>query len=488
MSLTKVSYSMIEGAFANVLDYGAVGDGIVDDTLAIQAAITASNGIYFPSGTYLITRALQIPNNRVLLGESRQSSVIKRLDTTQETIGGVAVGVPILYLAGTWIDVENMTLTGVVTDTTAVRFSGAGANSHINFTHLEINFVYHSFVESQGFFMTSFNNINVAQAVNAFTFTSNNGKTSTTLNNCYASSVGQAYDFVNCVYSVLNACGSDYANWGSVTPNPSGQGYGNAATAKGVYNFFLCNMTINGCGAEASYGNGVITSISSEMTINNITSYSCRSEYLPDYATYPDYAVGPVQLGLSWNNITATNLYFLDWQNTVVNTSYPTKPVASKIAYNKTSATPGQVFLSRGAFSDFAGQGAIKKDCTFPAPAYTQSTYYQTITGTGTVISIPITAQNVVNRKHTIIITGLDGTFSGSVPLPFAATASFVCLDVGPINITTTGLQNMTSVTAAGSGSALNFTISASRTNPIVKIELLSEDYNLIDVDGTTIS
>lgn len=488
MSLTKVSYSMINGAFANVLDYGAVGDGVVDDTLAIQAAIDASNGIYFPSGTYFITAALQIPNNRVLRGESRQSTIIKRTDGNQQIIGGVSVGVPILYLAGTWIDVENMTLTGIVTDTTAVRFSGAGANSHINFTHLEINFVYHSFVESQGFFMTSFNNINVAQAVNAFTFTSNNGKTSLTLNNCYASSVGQAYDFVNTVYSVLNACGSDYANWGSVTPNPSGQGYGNAATEKGIYNFFICNMTINGCGAEASYGNGVITSTSSELTINNITSYSCRSEFLPDYATYTGYAVGPVQLGLGWNNITATNLYFLDWQNTVVNASYPAKPVASKIAYNKTSVTPGQVFLSRGAFTDFAGQGQIKQDCTFPDPTYTQSTYFQTITGTGTVISIPIISQITVNRKHTITITGLDGTFNGLTPLPFAATASFVCLDAGPINIVTTGLQNVSSVVAAGSGSALDFTISASRTNPIVKIEILSENYNLVNVAATTIA
>jgi hypothetical protein len=466
----------------SVKDFGAVGNGIADDTVAIQNAIDEANGVYFPDGIYLITRALQIPNNRVLHGESRQSTVIKRLDTTQQTIDGVAVGVPILYLAGTWVDVENMTLTGVTTDTTAVRFSAAGANSHINFTHLEINFCYHSFVEDQGFFMTSFNNINAAQVENAFTFTSNNGKTSITMNNCYASSCGQAYDFVNTVYSVLNACGTDYAN------HPTQGGYGNPATSKGVYNFFLCNMTINGCGAEAAYGNGVINSTSSELTINNITSYSCRSEFVPDYATYPNYAVGPVQLGLSWNNITSSNLFFLDWQNTVVNTTYPTKPVASKIAYNKTSATPGQVFLSRGAFTDFAGQGAIKQDCTFPDPTYTQSTYFQTITGTGTVISIPIIAQNVVNRKHTITITGLDGTFSGLVPLPFAATASFVCLDVGPINITTTGLQNVSSVAAAGSGSALNFTISASRTNPIVKIEILSENYNLVNVAGTTIS
>lgn len=38
MALTKVSYSMIDGASANINDFGAVGNGIVDDTAAIQTA------------------------------------------------------------------------------------------------------------------------------------------------------------------------------------------------------------------------------------------------------------------------------------------------------------------------------------------------------------------------------------------------------------------------------------------------------------------
>lgn len=482
MALTKAHNRMIAGAFANVRDFGAVGDGVADDTAAIQAAVTASSGVYFPAGTYLVSSAIEVPNNRVLRGEARQSSIIKRTNTTAQTIDSVASGSPILYLRGTWVDVENMTLTGDVTNTTAIRFSNSGANSHVNFTHLEINFCLHAFVETQGFFMTSFNNINVAQCENCFVFDSANGKTSLAFNNCYASSCGQAYDFVNTVYSVMNACGCDYSN------HPTQGGYGDPASAKGVYNFFICQMVINGCGAEAAYGNGVINATSSELTINNITSYSCRSEFVPDYATYPNYAVGPVQLGLSWNNITASHLYFLDWQNPVVNTSHPTKPVASIIAYNKTSASPGSVFIHTGDETIFAGQGDILNDCIYPTSTYEKTVRYKTVTGTGTVISIPITAQNSINRKHTIIITGLDGTSNASVPLPFAATASFVSLNSGPINISTTGLLNVSSVAAAGSGSALEFTLSAARTNPLLKIELLSEQYNLIEVDSTTIA
>ena len=55
MSLTKVSYSMITGAPANVLDYGAVGDGTTNDTAAIQAALDANACVTFPPGTYLVS-------------------------------------------------------------------------------------------------------------------------------------------------------------------------------------------------------------------------------------------------------------------------------------------------------------------------------------------------------------------------------------------------------------------------------------------------
>ena len=37
----------------SVKDFGAVGDGVTDDTAAIQAAVNAANAIYFPAGTYV---------------------------------------------------------------------------------------------------------------------------------------------------------------------------------------------------------------------------------------------------------------------------------------------------------------------------------------------------------------------------------------------------------------------------------------------------
>ena len=43
----------------SVKDFGAVGDGVANDTAAIKAAIAASSSVLFPQGTYLITESLE---------------------------------------------------------------------------------------------------------------------------------------------------------------------------------------------------------------------------------------------------------------------------------------------------------------------------------------------------------------------------------------------------------------------------------------------
>ena len=70
MVLTKVTYSMINGAPVNVRDYGAVGDGVANDTVAIQAAFNSgAKQVVFPPGTYLCTAGLTVPNWLHIVGQ-----------------------------------------------------------------------------------------------------------------------------------------------------------------------------------------------------------------------------------------------------------------------------------------------------------------------------------------------------------------------------------------------------------------------------------
>lgn len=47
----------------NVRDFGAVGDGIADDTRSIQAAFDSGNEIFIPNGNYKITKTLYVSSN-----------------------------------------------------------------------------------------------------------------------------------------------------------------------------------------------------------------------------------------------------------------------------------------------------------------------------------------------------------------------------------------------------------------------------------------
>jgi hypothetical protein len=80
MALTKAHNRMIEGAAVNVKDFGAKGDGVTDDTAAIQAAINAGNLSTVPSGTYLISSTLSTGTKKELRGSSRHSSILKSSD------------------------------------------------------------------------------------------------------------------------------------------------------------------------------------------------------------------------------------------------------------------------------------------------------------------------------------------------------------------------------------------------------------------------
>jgi hypothetical protein len=71
---------IIDFNIISVKNYGAMGDGYTDDTLAIQSAISIStinnSIIYFPSGTYYITQSITLPDNTTIIGQGATKSIL----------------------------------------------------------------------------------------------------------------------------------------------------------------------------------------------------------------------------------------------------------------------------------------------------------------------------------------------------------------------------------------------------------------------------
>jgi hypothetical protein len=68
------------GIYTNVRDFGAKGNARTDDTRAIQAAILAAPGgtVWFPPGTYLISKTLVLLPGSTYKGSNSQSSIIRQ--------------------------------------------------------------------------------------------------------------------------------------------------------------------------------------------------------------------------------------------------------------------------------------------------------------------------------------------------------------------------------------------------------------------------
>lgn len=112
----------------NVKDFGAIGDGETDDTEAIQNALNSGEGktVYFPSGTYLISKTLITKPCSSIIGSSEYDIVDENnyRGTVLQTIGdgnpaiwtditenrSDSTETPLLVLGGASVNVKNIAL------------------------------------------------------------------------------------------------------------------------------------------------------------------------------------------------------------------------------------------------------------------------------------------------------------------------------------------------------------------------------------------
>lgn len=118
MSLTKVSYSMINGAPVNALDFGAIGDGVTDNSVAIQAAVDAISGsesgiLVIPAGTFYIASTVNLTSNITIVGAGKGLTVLKGALRTAPNTHQVSSNI----FTGT--SVSNVVLKGITFDGSA---------------------------------------------------------------------------------------------------------------------------------------------------------------------------------------------------------------------------------------------------------------------------------------------------------------------------------------------------------------------------------
>jgi hypothetical protein len=87
--------------FASVLDFGAVGDGVTDDTEAINRALyqiycrevnpQIRRGLFFPAGVYRVTDTIKIPPFATLWGDGADNSVILMENSDGSTLADYVI-------------------------------------------------------------------------------------------------------------------------------------------------------------------------------------------------------------------------------------------------------------------------------------------------------------------------------------------------------------------------------------------------------------
>lgn len=296
-------------SWVNVKDFGAKGDGITDDSLAIQAAIDSidKGTIFFPSGEYITTKSINITKGYIkLIGCGVDSTIIHKTVDSNDGLRGlntiISIGtdnVDVIYEVG----IENLTLKGNILppnydpiDYTMIALYGQKVynSSFINITTIMVRIG----VQFSDIVMSIFQNIHMlysAYGLRIVREPTGYGGTSTTFLNCFvlgaqSTLLRNAYNINGLDYSSMISCGTD-----------SGTGT--------AYSLTDSNIIMNNCAFEnwhlVSDTYGLINIINSYIMLNNFKVYNAFS----------DVQYGYLINGLDATQLILNNFSYMDVNN-----------------------------------------------------------------------------------------------------------------------------------------------------------------------------
>lgn len=319
MALTKVTYSMIDGASVNITDFGAVGNGSTDDTAAIQAAIdslSSGGSVYFPPGVYNVT-GIRIdgtsanrtnitlygdgPASTLQMAAGNTSNVVKSLSGSGFHIrdlkiqGALGRGVTPLraptkgfwtpstaYLAGDTVEVSSTD-----TQTTTVAASNLVYSCLSNYTSSA------TFAADKATYWVlttdpNFNTVDISYGTRNGIYLS--GATNSSVENC---------TIVDCVYAGINV-GTGPVQAGNATPGSS------YIRVEGNY---IDNCDNGVAGGEQTYvtyvGNNVKSCLNFGIVIDDPNSFGCvvSSNTVTGCGSHGIYFYGPDYSTITGNTV-----------------------------------------------------------------------------------------------------------------------------------------------------------------------------------------
>jgi hypothetical protein len=251
MNLTVATPWQYTGAVFNVQNYGAVADGVTDDTAAFNAAIHAAytaggaNTVYVPAGTYVVS-SMTLPPGQQLLGAGQGTTII-------EENPSVAANPPAQLLslnsneqvANLTLSANNVTLSRlvIVRGATNIHFNDVTLNGGLN--------EYGDFSNNSGVFMQG------CTCIGSAGFWGNSSQVFVNQTNFYATNDGDNLFYVwgGSDISITNCTAQDLNN---SDPN-SGAGWGQGRFFVGNTNWgsqtntYLANNNTVALGVRPGY-------------------------------------------------------------------------------------------------------------------------------------------------------------------------------------------------------------------------------------------
>jgi pectate lyase-like protein len=314
---TSLSVNRLNANFAgtpwyDVKAFGALGDGVTDDTTAIQSALdaahtntTASGIVFFPRGTYKTSKPLVTYDNIWMMGTGRNSSFIVKSTNTVGTSGSVLAPARVLsdnynidsivsVLHGTSVYAYHWKITGLYlknSGTPSTYGIYSPRSSQFEVSDCYINNVGTGFYANDNWLGT-IRHTTVDTANFGYRWADdgsgiNSTGTAITLDNTWASNIAlSGYNIFGLNYSSFNNTACDNLNAANADN-------ANIDLSYAAYGFKSAqNITLNGAGAEAIHGT-VLSAQASVLSVNAMRALAVTG--------YTSAAGGPAYIFISSN-------------------------------------------------------------------------------------------------------------------------------------------------------------------------------------------